>query len=229
MMRAERRLTPNQRERHRRILLATRNLVAKHGYDGMIMRDVAMLANVSPTTLYNLYNTKDELVLAALRDSLTESWAQPAAETDGPGVDYLLATLCQSVAQTQSEPAYSEAIVQALLRAGKGDALIDVLLRGSRNPVAESLSAMAQRNELLSETDIEAVSDVLIGAFWSGYLLWSKGVVGLDRLEPLLKRSYLSVLIPVCRADVRRELEDRYRELDCDAGAPPRIEQQETL
>ena len=44
-------LTPNQQERRRRILGAARGLVAKNGYDGMIMRDVAMRAKVSPTTL----------------------------------------------------------------------------------------------------------------------------------------------------------------------------------
>ena len=64
---SQRKLTPNQQARRSRILTAAQALLGEHGYDGMIMRDVAARAGVSPTTLYNLYNTKDELLLEALR------------------------------------------------------------------------------------------------------------------------------------------------------------------
>ena len=56
-------LTPRQESRRHRILLVAREMVADHGYEGMVMSEVAERADVSPTTLYNLYNTKDELLL----------------------------------------------------------------------------------------------------------------------------------------------------------------------
>ena len=59
-------LTPRQESRRHRILKVTREMVADHGYEGMVMSEVAERADVSPTTLYNLYNTKDELLLEAL-------------------------------------------------------------------------------------------------------------------------------------------------------------------
>ena len=54
-------LTPRQEVRREKILSAARKLVASQGYDGMVMSDLAEVAEVSPTTLYNLFNTKDEL------------------------------------------------------------------------------------------------------------------------------------------------------------------------
>ena len=55
-------LTPRQEDRRDRILGVARQMVADYGYGGMVMSEVAERAEVSPTTLYNLYNTKDELL-----------------------------------------------------------------------------------------------------------------------------------------------------------------------
>ena len=66
-------LTPKQEERRQRILRAARDMVADHGYEGMVMSQVAERAGVSPTTLYNLYNTKDQLVMESLRELLAQN------------------------------------------------------------------------------------------------------------------------------------------------------------
>ena len=52
-------LTPKQLTRRRRIFSAARDMIGAHGYEGMVMSQVAEVASVSPTTLYNLFNTKD--------------------------------------------------------------------------------------------------------------------------------------------------------------------------
>ena len=61
-------LTPRQEGRRHRILSAARDMLSEYGYEGTVMSKVAQRAGVSPTTLYNLYNTKDELLLEALRE-----------------------------------------------------------------------------------------------------------------------------------------------------------------
>ena len=86
----------------------------------MIMRDVAHLAAVSPTTLYNLYNTKDELVLEALQASIADSWIR-AEQTAELGFDRLMAQLALSIKQTKEHSAYALAMTQALLRAQGND------------------------------------------------------------------------------------------------------------
>src|SRR5689334_16840267 len=57
-------------ERRERILRAARAHVAKHGYDGLTMRDLAAAARVSVPTLYNLFGGKDAILSAALSESV---------------------------------------------------------------------------------------------------------------------------------------------------------------
>ncbi|MBT3833122.1 MAG: TetR/AcrR family transcriptional regulator, partial [Gammaproteobacteria bacterium] len=136
-------LTPRQEERRHRILGVARQMVADHGYGGMVMSEVAERAEVSPTTLYNLYNTKDELLLEALRDFMVTSYQQVGEVSDaGPGWKDLLNVVEYGAALRASEPAYAEAITDALLRSSQGDALTELLLHAVRQDFLLSLEKM---------------------------------------------------------------------------------------
>src|SRR5947209_19459743 len=54
-------------ERRERILRAARKLVAARGYDGLTMRELADAARVSVPTLYNLFGSKDAILVAELQ------------------------------------------------------------------------------------------------------------------------------------------------------------------
>jgi AcrR family transcriptional regulator len=69
-------LTSRQQGRRHRILSAARQMLTEAGYEGTVMSKVAERTDVSPTTLYNLYNTKDELLLEALANTMAGAfWA----------------------------------------------------------------------------------------------------------------------------------------------------------
>jgi len=210
---ATRKLTPNQQARRHRILEAARSLVAEHGYDGMIMRDVANLARVSPTTLYNLYNTKDELLLEALSESVAEGFGRTAEQAPELGFERLIAPTHQSVSETREAPTYAKAITQALLRAGPGDQIVQVLIHRSARAVTASLGAMRDHNQLVPGTNIDDLSIALVGSFWANYMLWSKGAVSIDRLEAQIKRGYLTYLLPATAGAIHTEIQRRLDEL----------------
>src|SRR5262245_33997697 len=63
-------LDEHKSERRVRILTAARQQLAKHGYDGLTMRDLAQAARVSVPTLYNLFGGKDGILAAAMSESL---------------------------------------------------------------------------------------------------------------------------------------------------------------
>ena len=195
-MPAKRSLTANQAQRRAKILQATRDLVTEHGYDGTIMRDVAALADVSATTLYNLYNTKDELLLEALRDRIEASAVQARRHAPEPGYEYLLAHVCSVCRQTRRSPAYVNAIAQALFRSSPGDPLAQVLLAGLQEDVERSLQAMSDAGHLHPKARIDALARALTGSFWSNFLLWNKGRLALKDLETAQLSGYLSLLIP---------------------------------
>ena len=205
-----RQLTQNQRARRARILAATRKLVTDHGYDGTIMRDVAARADVSATTLYNLYNTKDELLLEALRERISESARLAATDAPEPGYEYLLAHVHHVAQHTLAAPSYVAAISQALFRAAPGDALVDVLVAELRDNISHSLEQMRAAGELKPGINLMDLATRLAGAYWATFLLWSKGLIGLEALEPTMRQGYLSALIPCTQADVRADLEAQF-------------------
>ncbi len=207
-------LTPKQEDRRRRILSAARKMVADHGYDGMVMSEVAESAGVSPTTLYNLYNTKDELLLEALRDLLVENYQQLDQEVPAErGWQYLHRVVQNGAELRISEPAYGEAIVNALLRSVPGDALTELLLETVRQDFHFSLQKMEQRGELLPNVDIDHLAIIMLGNYWSTFLLMSKGVEKLARIKRSLEINMLSVLVSVTHSDVRAEIEQRLAEI----------------
>lgn len=206
-------LTLNQQERRDRILAATRELVALHGYEGMIMRDVATAANVSPTTLYNLYNTKDELLLAALRDKLAENLTVAPPASFQRSYDYFAAQLKNSVRQTHESPAYAHAITQALMHASPGDPMVAYLIHNVQQGLLEGLQVMAQRGELSDAADLADVAHSMTSAFWGTHLMLSKRELPLAQLEASLNRLFVSLLIPISGGQLRKQLEEIYAAL----------------
>ena len=207
-------LTPRQQDRRHRILSTARDMLTELGYEGMVMSQVAARADVSPTTLYNLYNTKDELLLEALQELIQEAARMTTAEIDKPGYEFILRHLHHSAIQSQEGPAYAEAIAQAVFRAKPGDALIELLLAGLSRNILTSLLVMKSNKELKSPVNAEELSKLMAGVFWSTFLLWTKGLIRLPDMERHLLRCFLSMLIPATRGRARKDLESRYNQLD---------------
>ena len=207
-------LTPRQEDRRHRILMVARQMVADYGYGGMVMSEVAERAEVSPTTLYNLYNTKDELLLEALRDFMVTSYQQVGEMSEaGPGWKYLLKVMEFGAALRSSEPAYAEAITDALLRAGQGDALTELLLHSVRQDFLHSLTKMVERGELRKEVDIDHLATILLGNYWSTFMMINKGLEVISRMRISLLVNMLSVLIASSQGAARDEMETTLEEI----------------
>ncbi len=203
-------LTPRQQERRHKILSAARDMLTECGYDGMVMSQVAERADVSPTTLYNLYNTKDELLLEALQELLRESARKTALEIQTPGYEFILRNLQHSAEQSMEGPAYAEAITQAVFRAKPGDALVELLLTRIGKGMLTSLEVMKTKKQLKPQINIDELAVSMAGVFWSTFLLWTKGLVRLSDMEKHLSRNFLSLLIPATIGQARKDLELRY-------------------
>ena len=207
-------LTPRQEGRRRRILSVARDMLTEYGYEGTVMSKVAERAEVSPTTLYNLYNTKDELLLEALRELTLEAAHKTAAEVDGAGYEFILRHLHHSAVQSNEGQAFAEAIAQTVFRAKPGDPLVALLLKGLSENILISLTAMQKRKELQADVSLDELAKTLAGAFWSPFLLWTKEIITLADIERYLLRNFLSILITASRGNARKELQSRYDRLD---------------
>lgn len=66
------RLSANQAQRRRRVVAAALELASEGGYDVVQMRDVAARANVALGTIYRYFESKDQMLGAALVDWTSE-------------------------------------------------------------------------------------------------------------------------------------------------------------
>ena len=200
-------LTPKQEERRQSILSAARDMVADHGYEGMVMSQVAEKAGVSPTTLYNLYNTKDQLVMESLRELLAQNTRVVREATLGPGWQYLFTYIKSGARMANAAPSYAEAILVALQRARAGDELVDILLEREAGGIKNSLDAMRAAGELKASVDTHELAVALTGTYWSSFIMWNKGLLRLNMLEHSIQMNFLSLLIPSAEGEARQALE----------------------
>lgn len=200
-------LTPRQSERRARILQTARELINEAGYEGMTTRELAARANVSPTTLFNLYNTKDELLLAALREQLAGMNVEMMHATPEPGLERLLAYQGIIADQLDRTPAYARAIVSTLIRGAPGEPMGQILLRGFLDTITECVEIMAEKRQLKDNVDTADLATTLLGAYWGVQLLWDKTILDAKDTRRMNMVSCLSTLIPATRGKTRKQLE----------------------
>ncbi len=199
--------SPRQEARQRRILEVAREEISLAGYDAITMQGLAQAAEVSTKTLYNLYGTKDELLLAAVADLLGNLEQQESVMGAEPGIPMLLAFNASTAAQIVDTPQYAEVMARALFQAPVGHKLVDVLLGGAVRFAAGALRAEQTAGGFAAEIDIDALADMLVAYQWGMVLMWSKGLVPIEDIGPRSGESQLMTLLPLCTPERRRALE----------------------
>ena len=201
-------LTPRQESRRQKILSAARKLVASQGYEGMVMSDLAEVAEVSPTTLYNLFNTKDELLLEALRGLIVKNYEKVEKLSEDSGWKYLVKVAENGAWLRSSEPEFGVAITDALLRAKPGDPLTKLLFASVREDFLRSLKEMKSKRELREEVDLSHLATIMVGNYWSTFILLNKGIERNKQLAVSTKINMLSLLSASSQGEAKQQMED---------------------
>jgi AcrR family transcriptional regulator len=201
--------SPRQQERQQRILTVVREQITAAGYDGINVRDVAAASGVALKTLYNLYGSKDELMLAAVAELLSDVQQLEHVAGAEPGIPRYLAHTEAVARQIVATPAYADTVARSLFQAGRDHRLVDVLLGNSVRLLKENLQQALTQGELIENLEMEATARILAGHQWSVVLLWNKGLIALDAVPGAILRSSLLSLIPLCRGERRAQLEQQ--------------------
>jgi len=188
-------LTEAQQQRRERILLNTRDQLSQLGYEGLNMRELAVIADVSTSTLYNLYQSKDTLILAALEDQLANINAV-VAEAGTSGLGRFLARVNAVADQIVEKPKYAEAMGRMLFSADAHDSIVQLLIGTSLSFNREELAEMADRGELREETDRNFLARSLSSTGWSTVLMWMKGYVALHDFKQEYVRNAVTMMLP---------------------------------
>lgn len=87
---SKRPLSARQKKRYIAILNVALDLMERKGFDGVSVRELAELAEITPTTIYNVFGSKEALLSAAL-EFRTRSFMRNALDSGEKGFDGLIA------------------------------------------------------------------------------------------------------------------------------------------
>lgn len=188
-------LTADQKQRRERILSSTREQLSKSGYEGINMRDLAVMADVSTATLYNLYQSKDTLILAALQHLLAEL-NERAVSTGATGLERWWRRVEIIADQIIETPRYAEAMGRMLFNADASDPIVQALLGGALEIHQTELQQMKAAGQLRDGIDRDFLAREMASTGWSVVLMWMKGYVALHDFKKEYSRNAAYTLIP---------------------------------
>ena len=146
-----------QQQREVNILAAARQALTEKGYDGVTMNALAEKAGVVKKTLYNLYGSKDDLLLAAISEVI-DSYRGQGSGADR-GIAAIIASRAAATRQIVATPEYAEAMTRALVQAEAGHALVRVLLKDAVANNLSNLQVAAANGELEPHVDIAELAE----------------------------------------------------------------------
>ena len=204
--------SPRQVARQTKILATAREMLEEGGYDGLTMRGLAREAGVAQGTLYNLYGSKDDLIIAALDDLMTNLAAETIRRSGHAGIDSILTSCTVTGRNIQRAPAYAEAMTRIIFSIQRDSPLVDLLFARAYPGIRHNLRAARDAGEMREGVDIDIIAKHLTGADWSVIILWMMGMLPLEDMIKERMRSVILVLLGVtCEprtSQLRQALED---------------------
>jgi AcrR family transcriptional regulator len=157
------------------------------------MRDLAAAAGVATTTLYNLYQSKDELILEATRELLNDLAGQ-LQKQNLAGIDLFIASAKIAADIVVDNPAYAKAMATMLFNAKPADASVITILTPMMMLYQEMLNGMRAEGILLSETDVTYLARRLVADRWATILIWKQGYIALHDYKQESIQAQLAIL-----------------------------------
>jgi len=188
-------LTPRQQARRGLILKCVRSQLEKNGYEGVSMRKVAEEANVSPSTLYEIYNSKEHLILFALEEDLLNLVVEEGQYE--PGLERFIHRL-ESIARFfERDVETGRSIIELFSRASANSPANEILLINALKARKTSVLEMLEKKQLKPDVDTEFYSRALVSVTWGTAILFSRDIISISDFRSELIRSSMSLLLPV--------------------------------
>jgi AcrR family transcriptional regulator len=140
---------------------AALELAAERGFQAATVEAIAARAGVGRNTIYRRWTSKEELMVAALRE-LSAELDEPA---EGEDVYTVLLGVIRDFAGVFADPLFGRllpGVIGELQRnPAFAEAWADGLVRPRREAMLEVLSRAAERGELRRDADVEQIADLL--------------------------------------------------------------------
>ena len=204
-------LEEHKAERRERIISAARTLVTKHGYDGLTMRDLAAAARVSVPTLYNLFGSKDAILVAEL--GRTAIAIASRIQQQGSFFARGMAAFDAGMDQIEQQPAFYRAVMQMFLTSPETGDMRRRSEEGYIAIMASNLRAAKQAGQLAEWAEPEVVSRHMYGLYISIFMAWAADELDMPSFRAAAQSGICHLLIGVTRGPFAVEVEAQLKKL----------------
>jgi AcrR family transcriptional regulator len=199
-------------ERRTRILAVARKLVAERGYDGLTMRDLARAARVSVPTLYNLFGSKDAILVAELEAAAARMAAAVPPIEDGFYARGA-ATFEAGMRMIEEAPEFFRAVMRMFLTSPETAPMRRRAEEGYIAIMAANLEAAKRAGQLADWAEPVIAARHMFALYMSCFLAWGMGELDLPSFRAAALSGICHLLIGVARGPFALEVEARIREL----------------
>lgn len=196
--------------RRRRIIDAACSLLRELGRDAVSGKLIAARAGVSLSTVYNLFGSKDAVLVAVYDEDLAQFEATISALPPSDALTRLFKSVEVAAGLYEQDSAFYRAI---LWRRPPGEALDSALRRPRAQFWRTLVQAAIDSGQLRRDTDASAVSMLLILLFSGALADWVAGDVGVDQFQLEVDFGFAVVLMAFVEGEARTLLEQRMTKL----------------
>lgn len=205
-------LEEHKSERKARILAAARKLTATHGYDGLTMRELADAARVSVPTLYNLFGSKDAILVAELEASALRL----ASDLPPMGTAFFargMAAFDAGMHLIESEPAFYRAAMRMFLTSSSPEthAMRRRVEDGYVALMCANLTAARDAGQLADWAEPAIVARHMFAIYMAAFLAWCVDELDLVTFRAAALSGICHLLAGVARGPFAADVEHRLR------------------
>lgn len=197
--------------RRKKIVKAARLLMQNSGESGFSMRALAIEANVSIATPYNLFGSKDQVLSSVLEDDL-EQYCSELGQNSTDELQVFFDAVTLTTKLYASESTFYRAILGAVYLEGSDKYLASY--RGPRHVMWKNMVKQAVLAEyLIPEIEADAFTINLRHGFLAVILQWARGDLSIEELEVRAHYHVALSLAAMATPDARKRLLEKIQEI----------------
>ena len=200
--------SPAQAERRKRILRETLKLLASESPSDISMAQIAELSDVSTKTLYNLFKSRNGLLLAAAAQTRADTQNSANVMSAPAGISRILELTRRTMDTFEQSPEFMESAMSVVVGISAEDEAEHHRVGITQQWFYEALLVAESEDQLLPGTDCMQLSQLLAASQWGVTLMWQKGLISLETLRRQAIIKHCLDLMPFCRMETRKWLHD---------------------
>jgi len=207
--------SPVQVERRERILDETLKLLGSVAPQDISMDQIAEASGVSTKTLYNLFQSRNGLLLAAGARTREGNESYGEVLSARAGIPRIIALTQRAMDTFGESPCFMESAVSLVLGITAEEEAEYQRVGRTQEWFYEQLLVAKSEGDLLPTTDCLQLSQLMAASQWGCTLLWQKKLISLEELREQTLLKHCLDLIPYCTAAQKRSLEELQYTITC--------------